>query len=162
MMEIADMSNLKFDGESREGASPSIPIHPFYKTPEWKIYGPYQSKKDLRRRVIAYNGKNKITISYPKYLMECFLQRQLLDNEEVHHKNNLEFDDRIDNYEIINQAKHKAIHSKITPEIFVCPVCNNHFQLTVKQMYKLKSNQKRNPIGKGPYCSKSCCGKENN
>jgi len=136
--------------------------HPFYKSPAWKVYGPYQRETDLRRHVIAYDGIHRITISYPKFIMECKPNRLLMDNEEVHHRNSLEFNDRIDNYEIVSVHNHRSNHLIKLPEYFICPVCNEQFILEGKRLSWYKTERKRNPFRKGPYCSKSCSGKVNN
>jgi hypothetical protein len=134
--------------------------HPIYKPPKYKVYGPYQ-RDDLRRHVVAYDGTNRKTISYPKFIMECKLHRLLEDNEEVHHKNEIEFDDKIDNFEIINGTKHRNMHA-IEAEVFICPVCNKVFSLKGIKLSRCKSERLRKSNRKGPYCSRSCAGKENN
>lgn len=134
--------------------------HPLYKSPIWKIYGPYQ-RDDLRRHIIAYDGQTRKTISYPKFIMECKLNRLLENNEEVHHKNEIEFDDRLDNYEVINGTTHRNMHIS-EPEVFLCPVCKVIFSLKGVRLSNYKSNKLRKPTMKGPYCSRSCSSKENN
>lgn len=136
--------------------------HPIYKQPIWKIYGPYQSKQDLRRRIMAYDGQQKITISYPKYLMECELQRQLNNDEEVHHKNGIEFDDRLDNYEIRSGTKHRKEHQTNPAEYFNCPTCGEFIVLEGLKLSRYKTELKRKPGRKGPYCNRRCAGKDNN
>lgn len=43
-----------------------------------KIYGPYLNKKDNRLRcVLIFSDKTKRTISYPKFLIEWYLDRYL-------------------------------------------------------------------------------------
>lgn len=134
--------------------------HPIYKSPEWTIYGPYQ-RKDLRRHVIAYNGIRRITISYPKYLMECNLQRILDSNEEVHHKNGLEFDDNLNNLEVKNEKLHLQEHMTKLAQFFICPTCNITFSLEGIKLSRYHSENKRKPNRKGPYCSRRCSGKQN-
>lgn len=155
MVEATVLNSVQSEFESLKGD------HPIYKNPEWKIYGPYQNKEDLRRRVIAYDGTRNITISYPKFIMECYLKRLLNKDEEVHHKNNLEFDDKLSNYEILNGAEHKHLH-KNPDQFFLCPVCNTLFKLTGYQISRRATELKRKPNMKGPYCSRSCSGKVNN
>lgn len=131
--------------------------HPIYNNLIYKIYGPYQ-RKDLRRHIIIYNDSNRITISYPKFIMECKLKRLLKSNEEIHHKNGLEFDDRLDNYEIVNTSKHRQAHKTNLPEFFKCSY-GNIIELVGIKLPRFKSERKRFPNMKGPYCSKSCAGK---
>ena len=52
-----------------------------------KVYGPY-TRKDGRQVVILKTPGSSMdhkTISYPKYLVECQLQRYLTKNETVYH-----------------------------------------------------------------------------
>ena len=135
--------------------------HPYYNQGIWKIYGPYQ-RSDSRRHIIIYDGFNKITISYPKFMMECKLQRLLTETEEVHHKNNLEFDDRLENFELKNKLEHIKEHQTKLEEFFICPVCNTVFGLLGLKLSRMKSERKRKPWTKGPYCSRSCSSKVNN
>lgn len=130
--------------------------HPIYKLPKWKIYGPYQ-RKDLRKHIIAYDGSRRITISNPKYMMECHLSRELKNDEEVHHKNNLEFDDRIENFEIINSTLHRKNHRTKEAEFFDCQ-CRTKFKLEGTKLSRMKSERKRFPTMLGPFCSRRCAG----
>src|SRR5438876_6341932 len=124
MSEKADESVLKTDALiEREGAIPSIPTnHPKYNKNDYLFYGPYLRKEDNRRHLIIINiySKERKTISYSKFLLECKLNRLLLDNEETHHKNENEWDDNLENLEVINLTKHREIHSK-KAEKFICP-----------------------------------------
>lgn len=46
-----------------------------------------------------------------RYLMENFLGRKLNSNEDVHHKNHVRDDNRIENLEVIDRVEHRRIHS---------------------------------------------------
>jgi hypothetical protein len=133
--------------------------HPIYKG--WKIYGPYQSKDDLRRRIVAYDGTSRVTISYSKFWIECILGKELNKNEEVHHINGIEFDDRLENYQIVNGTQHRKEH-QVLLEYFICPTCDNPFELSGLKLSNHVRNKKRRPNMKGPYCSRNCAGKQNN
>lgn len=51
----------------------------------YKVYGPYLNKKDNRLRCnLVFKNKMKI-ISYPKYLIEVYLDRYLDKDETVDH-----------------------------------------------------------------------------
>lgn len=135
--------------------------HPLYKLPVYRIYGPYQRKQDLRRHVIAYDGQNRTTISYPKFIMECKLKRLLINNEEVHHKDRIEFHDNLDNLEVKTEKEHGLEHTSNESKMFFCPVCDITFWLEGIHLARYKTNRKRKPQMKGPYCSRSCNGKDN-
>ena len=50
-----------------------------------KFYGPYQSKKDKRLRcLLIYPNGKRITLSYPKYLIEVHLDRYLEKEQQAH------------------------------------------------------------------------------
>lgn len=156
LAEETALKAVEYEFESHRGD------HPIYGSMGWKVYGPYQSITDLRRRVVARRDFEQVTISYPRFMMECKLKRLLLPTEEVHHKNEIEFDDRLDNYEVINSTEHRQNHNTKFPERFVCPVCDTTFFLEGTRLSTYKSNKKRRPGMKGPYCSRSCSGKVNN
>jgi len=49
-----------------------------------KLYGPYISKQDGRKRlVVVFPDRKRKTLSYPKYLVEKYLNRYLGDKETV-------------------------------------------------------------------------------
>lgn len=160
MVELADTTTLKVVDENREGASPSIPTnHPVYKSPLWKVYGPYERNQDYRKHIIAYDGINKITISYGKYLMECKLQRILTTVEEVHHKNKKQSDYSLDNLEILQGHEHRTLHGNKwnREEIFKCNRCSKDIKLHGEKLRRLYSERKRGK-NKKIFCSKSCLG----
>jgi len=66
-----------------------------------KVYGPY-TREDGRKHVIHYDGKTRRTQSYPRYLMEQHLGRELLPNETVDHINEDFTDDRIENLQLLS------------------------------------------------------------
>jgi len=69
-----------------------------------KMYGPYL-RKDGRKHILWYDTitKQKITESYPKYLMEKYLGRKLTKDETVDHINNDFTDNRIENLQILSR-----------------------------------------------------------
>jgi hypothetical protein len=108
--------------------------------------------------VIAYDGNKKITISYPKFIIECKLKRILADNEDVHHKDEREYNNHISNFEIIDSSTHRSQHSKSDGETFSCPKCHKIFTLDGKKLSDFWRNKNMRPKMSGPYCSKSCAG----
>ena len=119
-----------------------------------KIYGPY-NRKDGRQHVILYDGKNRTTISYAKYLMENYLKRKLSKNETVDHINGDFTDNRIENLQILSRADNIRKSAKGRQMIeFNCPICNT---LMIKPLNVVKNNRKQGKSG--PYCGRSCAGK---
>jgi len=89
--------------------------------------------------------------------MECKLKRLLIDDEEIHHKNTIEFDDRTENYEIRKKGEHVSEHNTKLPKFFRCQ-CGNYFQLSGTKLSRMKSERKRFPTMTGPFCSRRCAG----
>lgn len=120
-----------------------------------KVYGPY-TRADGRKHVIYYDGQTRRTQSYPRYLMEQHLGRELLDSETVDHINGDFTDDRIENLQLLTLVENIQKSAKEAKYLlFDCPVCEDEF------LY-LASRYRHNQIkqGKsGPYCSKSCAAK---
>lgn len=116
--------------------------------------------KDGRMRV--YIKDSQKVISYPKYVMEKYLGRNLKDNEQVHHKDGNPLNNDIDNLEVLTFEEHLNVHAdenrKYYDKIMVCPLCENEFVWTAKQQSYFNGNKNKNSLTK-PFCSKSCAGK---
>ncbi len=125
-----------------------------------KINGPY-TRKDGRQHVIVryYNPYRKKTISYPKYLLEVFLDRYLEEDEVVHHKDEDPLNNNINNLEVMNRSLHTSMHQidkKVQAEVVSCVYCDRIFILRARQVIDRRRNSKK---GKnGPFCSKKCSG----
>jgi endogenous inhibitor of DNA gyrase (YacG/DUF329 family) len=115
--------------------------------------------KDGRTRVYLKNEKR--VISYPRYLMEQTLGRQLKDNEQVHHKDGNPVNNDLNNLEVIPISEHLREHAiKYHDKIMTCPWCEKSFTWTAKQQIMFYSNQKRREYYTDkPFCSKQCVGK---
>lgn len=122
----------------------------------YTLYGPYQ-RKDGRFHVIKLfvDGSRK-TQSYPRYLMEQHLGRELTEEEQVDHINNDKLDNRLENLQLLTlqQNVHK---SKKPPEKeqHTCPQCGKQFLALSRYVRHNQGTYKR----AGPFCSKSCAGK---
>jgi HNH endonuclease len=125
------------------------------------VYGPYK-RKDGRQHVIHYIDGKRRTQSYPRFLMEKEIGRELLKEEHVDHINGDPTDDRIDNLQILSQLENnrKLIDQSghdARMKVCWCPVCDARFEILWSQY---RANQIKQ--GKqGPYCSKRCNGIEN-
>ena len=121
-----------------------------------KIYGPY-TRKDGRQHVVLYeNGKRK-TVSYPKFLLEKKLGRELLPHETCDHIDGDYTNNSLNNLQVLSRGDNIRKHAALRPAeigIFTCPTCNCSF---TKSMPQVRHNRKRNKSG--PYCSRSCAGK---
>ena len=125
-----------------------------------KIYGPYV-RSDGRKHVVHYNPetKKRTTQSYPRYLMEQYLGRQLEEHETVDHINEDFTDDRLENLQLLSRAEnihknHEATGHKTKYLDFICPVCNKEFKREERNYNHNQLNNKK----AGPFCSRSCAG----
>lgn len=67
-------------------------------------------------RVYAPNHPNCTQDGYVmehRLVMEQHLNRLLADDEEIHHKNHVRDDNRIENLEILSHQQHRALHASI-------------------------------------------------
>jgi Domain of unknown function (DUF5052)/HNH endonuclease len=94
-----------------------------------KVYGPYR-RADGRQHVIHYDtstGK-RTTQSYPRYLMEQFLGRELEEYEQVDHVNEDCTDDRIENFQLTSQLENNRKNTKHRRDS--CNISNtNHYTI---------------------------------
>ena len=122
-----------------------------------KIYGPYTRKDGRKHICIVHDDGRKQTKSYPRYLLEQHLGRELLPEEHVDHINNDPVDNRIENLQILSQIDNSKKAAALHPRkmySFYCSCCGKE---TVKELGQVKHNWK---LGKsGPYCGRQCAGK---
>ena len=118
--------------------------------------------KDGRARIYL-KDINKV-ISYPKFIMEQKLGRELLPNEQVHHKDGNPLNNEIDNLEIKLLGEHQREHNpqKYYDKYTICEWCGKSFLWTANQQRNFYRNQgRKNRITKqhiNPFCSKKCVG----
>lgn len=66
-----------------------------------RIYCPSHPKANTRGYVYEH-----------RLVMENYLGRQLLQDEHVHHKNRLRWDNRLENLEVLKNTEHSQLHAK--------------------------------------------------
>jgi len=121
------------------------------------IYGPYTSD-DGRLRIYVSGDTINTTISYPKYIMECYINRYLLPNEIVHHIDGDVSNNDISNLIVLDRSEHAKLHAnRLIEQEFVCPYCNTSFILVGTKLKNAIANSKRGK--RGPFCCRSCAGK---
>lgn len=119
-----------------------------------KVYGPY-TRKDGRQHVVLVEGDCKRTVSYPKYLMEKHLGRELNDNETVDHTNRDFTDNRIENLQILERSPHSKLDVTRAHLVEItCVLCK---KVVYKKGSTLRHNSKQGKAG--PFCSRACAGK---
>ena len=122
-----------------------------------KVYGPYKRKDNRKHVVIVHDNGSRQTQSYPRYLMEQHLGRNLLESETVDHINEDPTDDRIDNYQILTRIENAVKSSKLRPAIMYTFNCARCGKETIRPLrYITYNNIKRK--SSGPYCSRHCAG----
>jgi hypothetical protein len=123
-----------------------------------KVYGPY-TRKDNRKHVIIINDDgSRRTVSYPKYLMEQKLGKELDPNlETVDHKDENFNNNDDQNVRIMTRSEHikdDILRVRID-KIFICPMCKKEFR--VKNANWCINNRLKGKAG--PFCSRNCAGK---
>lgn len=127
-----------------------------------KMYGPYTRKDGRKHLCIVHDDGRKQTKSYPRYLLEQHLGRELLPEETVDHINNDFTDDRLENLQLLSlaeNARKEYIRSGRFRKMYTfnCPLCGKEAS---KFLNHVLSNWKKGKAG--PYCSRSCSGKVHN
>lgn len=122
-----------------------------------KIYGPYTAKDGRQRVFITYKNGRKRTVSYPKWLKEQELGRELDPVKETIDHINRDFTDNTpDNLRIIPISLHVQEDVKRVKLIVLsCIYCGE--QTKPRSPRFARRAAKNNKAG--PFCSKRCSGK---
>lgn len=126
-----------------------------------KVYGPYL-RKDGRKHVIIIHDNKRVTKSWPRYLMEQYLGRELRPEETVDHIDNDFTNDSLSNLQILTLKDNvKKQHNTRKEEVYVAVVCKNCGKLFNRRKKLIEYNI--NVLKKdGPYCSHKCVGMVHN
>ena len=120
-----------------------------------KTYGPYKRKDNRLHLVIKKDDNTLTSISYPKWLLQSHLGRELLGDETVDHIDGDFNNNNISNLQILSRAAN-AQKSAVYAEYIelICKCCNKEFirrKVIHARSLKLKQD--------GPFCSNQCVGK---
>jgi len=105
---------------------------------------------------IRYTDGTKRSVSYPKFLVEYLLDRELDPNKEtIDHLDGNFYNNSWDNMRIVDRKIHAAqdMYREIPVEI-TCVLCKKK---VLKSPHNLIHNAKQKKAG--PFCGKSCAGK---
>lgn len=116
----------------------------------------YKVSSQGRNTAILYSTatKERLTISYARYLMSVHLKRYLTEDEHVDHRNDIKDDDRIDNLQILTLAENNMKKTRLRGRGMVeyeCPVCEVIFSKQRKN-----SHFRKYVTSKSACCSRSC------
>lgn len=122
-----------------------------------KVHGPYKRKTDGRQIIIIVenNGKRR-TVSYPKWIMELQLGRQLDPNLETidHIDSNFDNND-LSNLRVVPRNEHSGDDTRRVKLVkFTCAWCDKEFERSPRLV---RDKAKKNKAG--PFCSRKCAGK---
>ena len=98
----------------------------------FRVYGPYTRKSDGRQFIILRTiSKPYImkTVSYPKYLVETYLDRTLKSDEVVDHIDGDFLNNDLSNLRIVDRSTHTKSHKNLKViQYKTCVVCGKEFQ----------------------------------
>lgn len=125
-----------------------------------KINGPYLRKDGRMHVVVRYTTGKKSTISYPKYLVEVNLNRYLLKDETVDHRDRDFTNNELTNLQILNRKEHATLDAKkLKSQKFNCLECGIEMILEGNKLSNfLKNCRRKNKTNSGPFCSRRCVG----
>lgn len=114
-------------------------------------------RKDGRLMVTLRKGKKSTSISYPKYLMEKYLNRKLSENETVDHIDKNSLNNNLSNLRIIDRKKHCEEDAMYNKDVIVkCTYCGKEFTI---EGSKITQRTRPDRLNTGYFCSKTCTGK---
>jgi hypothetical protein len=123
-----------------------------------KRYNIYKTNEGRLYIILYFPNKKTLRRSYPKFLMELYLNKYLNKNNTIHHKDKDFLNNKIDNLEVIERAQHaKQDVVRNRPMSFICPECEKKFILEGRKLHDADGNRQKGKAG--PFCSRSCAGK---
>lgn len=121
-----------------------------------KLFGPYKRKDGRQIVIIIENNGKRRTVSYPKWLLEMQIGRQLdPDTETVDHWDSNIDNNSLDNLRIVPRDQHSSNDTRRVKLVkFNCAWCDIEFERSPRL---IRDKAKKNKAG--PFCSRGCAGK---
>lgn len=125
-----------------------------------KLYGPY-FRKDGRQHLVVVDGDKKTSLSYPKFLLQNLLGRELLPGETTDHKDGDFTNNSPGNLQILSIEKNSAKYFDDNPNkrrtmiTLTCSYCGRFFQRDAKDLRRKEKVGKHKEV----FCSRRCQGK---
>lgn len=133
-----------------------------------RVNGPYFNKTTGRYFVcIRYEGGRRRTTTYARHVMEQHLGYVLPRSVDVDHIDNDKTNDALENLQVLGKRENIQKHwgpegppvkrAGMPSEIwtFPCPVCSTEVEMLARNVRRMRHRGSR-----GPFCSKSCAGKD--
>lgn len=122
-----------------------------------KTYGPYEGKDGRLRLILKLKNNKTKTISYPKYLMESYLNRYLTDDETVDHIDGNPLNNDIDNLRVLSRKEHCYNDVLRNKDVIVkCTFCGKEF---IIKGNNIRYHNRKDKHQSGYFCSRQCSGK---
>lgn len=123
---------------------------------ESRVFGPYTKENGRKIVIIIKPDGSRRTVSYPKYIMEQHLGRELdPETETVDHWDSNKDNNDITNLRLVPRKEHSADDTRRVKLIdLTCAMCGKHFQRSPR-LLRDKAKKKN----AGPFCSKQCSGR---
>lgn len=123
-----------------------------------KVYGPYFTHDDRQIVIIKDDSGKSRTVSYPKYILEQHLGRQLdPSTETVDHWDSDKSNNDISNLRIVPRAEHSADDTRRVKLVKLkCSECDKEFERSPR-LIRDKAKKKT----RGAFCGRSCAAKYN-
>lgn len=123
-----------------------------------RVCGPYLCKADGRLRIkLVFNDNTSRSMSYPKYLMEKYLDRYLEEDETVDHIDGNPLNNDLKNLRVLPRKEHCYNDCIRNKDVIVkCTYCGKEFTIPGS---KLHSRNRKDRHQSGYFCSRACSGK---